>query len=163
MFYLGSGLQDIIAEQSHTVDNRTGQRMLEDDAYSSGGSERGEEDAFVAYSGAVGKGDPLRARVVGGCLNTECCDTLSEGDILLQHDAVEGDGVVECKGQRGGEAAVGDCPVSVVMGVEHLFRCIGGTTAMGGGDFCSRSQIMAKDAVKGCPELHQPKRIGSGY
>ena len=105
----------------------------------------------------MGKGSPPCDRVVGfvvGYLNTKCCDTLSEGDIFLQHDAVEGDGVVENESQRRGETAVGDGPVGMVMGVEYLRRRICGATAVGGRDRCFGGKVVVEDAVEGGTEFH---------
>ena len=105
----------------------------------------------------MGKGSPPRDRVVGfvvGYLNTKCRDALAERDILLQHDAVEGDRVVEDESQRRGETAVGDGPVGMVMSVEYLRRRICGTTAVGGKDFSSGGKVVVEDAIEGGTEFH---------
>ena len=97
---LSSFFINVIKEQPYPVDDGACPRTLEHNAHRARGAAGGEEYAFIAYGGGVDERLPALAVTEG--FNTKSLYPLAEGDILLQHDAVEGNGVVKGEGERRG-------------------------------------------------------------
>ena len=152
---------NIIKEQPYPIDDRACPGILEHNANSARGTAGSEEYAFIAYSGCVDKCLPAISVAVG--FDSESLYPLAEGDILLQHDAVEGNGVVKGEGKRRGDAAVVDSPVGVVICINDVGGSVIPATCVGGGDYGFGCKVLAEDAVEGGTEFHQPQRVGTGY
>ena len=156
----GWGRKEVVLIEAEVVDDGASPCAFEDDAQPAGGAGGGEEDALVADGGGVGKGLPAEGGAEG--LDPETLYALAQWDVLLQQDAVEGDGAVEGEGERGGQAAVGHGPVGVVAGVHHIGGGEVFAPTMGGGDCGVEGKVVAENAVEGFAQLHEAEGVGGG-
>ena len=107
-----------VEEEGEAVEDGTGEGGGDGEAEGGGMDGGGEEDALVADGGALGQGVPTTLRVL--VFHGEGGDALTQGDVFLQEDAVEGHRPREGEGHDGREDAVVDSPVGVVGGVEDI-------------------------------------------